>query len=97
MALCLFTITEIYDLSLDYAHVLFPNRSHWNVSRNRSKQAGINTEGQGCIQTFLQGGAKTDSSWGNAQNMLFETCKGFAQLQKDCLALILLSTLFKRL
>ena len=55
---------------------------------------------QGCIKTFLEGGAKTgfqNSSWGNAQNMLFETCKGFGQLHKDCLALILLSTLFKRL
>ena len=36
-------------------------------------------------------------SWGNAQNKLFETCKGFGQLHKDCLALTLLSTLLKRL
>ena len=26
----------------------------------------------------------SNSSWSNAQNMLFETCKGFGQLHKDC-------------
>ena len=42
---------------------------------------------QGCFHTYLQGGTKSvfqNSSWGNAQNMLFETCKGFGQLHKDC-------------
>ena len=35
-----------------------------------------------CIQTLFQGEEKTsfqNSSWGNARNLVFETCKGIAQ------------------